>query len=218
MSRYSSETAEHEETLKINGTEITFRLFVEQDDTPLKGNLLAWKEAECPGCHWWPNDEKPKRKVAIGDRVPFHYPKNDFPLNGLDPDVFGYLYPMRRCEGTHAYFVDSDEKAEKEANNRLDSGDVWAWAMASATATLELPDGSSVRGESSWMGGLQYDSERAFLKDSDAWGAMKEEAFSALRDSLKATEEEARAERRKARAAKSVLAKLPDALPVEESA
>lgn len=52
---------------------------------------------------------------------------------------------------------DEDRACEDEILRRLDQGDVWAWACVRVIATCE-----GFRGESSWLGGCSYRSERDF--------------------------------------------------------
>lgn len=64
-----------------------------------------------------------------------------------------------------------DRATEDEIIARLDAGDVWAWARVTVTATVTLPDGSTLTG-SDTLGACSYASEDDFRKSGDYFDAM----------------------------------------------
>ena len=55
---------------------------------------------------------------------------------------------------------EGDREVEDALIDRVNRGDVWAWACVRVIATIE---GTDLRGESSWLGGCSYDSTRDFI-------------------------------------------------------
>ena len=67
-----------------------------------------------------------------------------------------------------------DKRVEDEIFERLNSGDVWAWASVHVTATFGKFVGHD------YLGGCCYKDESDFCQDGGYWESMKEEAFKDL--------------------------------------
>lgn len=74
--------------------------------------------------------------------------------------------------------ADFDKQVEDEILERLDSGDVWAWAHVRVTASVEI-DGYGTVEASASLGGCNYLSEQDFRECE--YDGMESEARDALR-------------------------------------
>jgi len=87
------------------------------------------------------------------------------------------------------HFASGDDKADKEMvewiNFRLDRGDVWAWFSAKVTATITLPDGSTIEGVD-YLGGCSYKDEADFTQQGGYYDDMKVNALDDLQRELEA--------------------------------
>lgn len=72
-----------------------------------------------------------------------------------------------------------DAQAEREVFERLDRGDIWAWATVKVFAEVE-----GIKGESQWLGGCNYASESDFRESGCYFDDMKAEAIADLRAKL----------------------------------
>jgi len=75
---------------------------------------------------------------------------------------------------------DEDKKYEDEIIDRLERGDVWAWAAVTVIAEYE--------GFKGWdhLGGCSYKDERDFVKNSGYYEDMKSEAYDDLLSKMSA--------------------------------
>ena len=73
---------------------------------------------------------------------------------------------------------EQDKEAEEEILQRLDRGDVWAWASVHVIAEYE-----GFRGDA-YLGGCNYKDERDFMKDA-YYEDMKSEAYDDLLDKMR---------------------------------
>jgi hypothetical protein len=67
-----------------------------------------------------------------------------------------------------------DKKIEDEIIERLDSGDVWAWACVTVTARWKGLEGVD------HLGACSYRDERDFIQSSGYYEEMKKEAYADL--------------------------------------
>lgn len=199
---------DHEETATVGGLPVVFRLFAEQDDTDPEGNASAWGTVECPSCAFMP---KEGAGYATGDETPAH-PQGEY-VGGL----WRSHAPKRACPGSGEPLASSDAKYLKTIRDRLDSGDVWAWAYVRVVCVIEAPDGTTYEGEDG-MGGCSYASEADFRGPGQAWHDMKAQAYRDARSTLAKAGEDAKEARRRARAAGRLLKRLPETLPATAGA
>lgn len=73
---------------------------------------------------------------------------------------------------------ESDRATEREIIERLERGDVWAWACVKVVASW-----GGFTGESSWLGGCTYEDEESFREDA-YFTDLKQEALEALQATL----------------------------------
>lgn len=72
-----------------------------------------------------------------------------------------------------------DEKVENEIIERLNAGDVWAWACVKVTATWNGIEGTD------YLGGCSYKDEKDFKQNSGYYESMKDEALEDLKRTIK---------------------------------
>ena len=89
--------------------------------------------------------------------------------------------------------VSGDDAADKEAEDeiiaRLDSGDVWAWALIKVTASAGAGRWT-LQGEPAYLGGCSYASLDDFVKGSaDYWQDLKQEALTNLKKAIREARE-----------------------------
>jgi hypothetical protein len=77
---------------------------------------------------------------------------------------------------------DDDRQAEDEIIERLESGDVWAWASVKVEAVIEV-DGEEITGED-YLGACSYADYRDFIEPGGYYDDMKVEAKNDLRQTL----------------------------------
>jgi hypothetical protein len=82
-----------------------------------------------------------------------------------------------------------DKDAEREIIERLERGDVWAWASVKVVASW-----GDFKAESDWLGACSYEDEESFREPGGYFDDMKREALERLQDTLagelaKATED-----------------------------
>lgn len=80
--------------------------------------------------------------------------------------------------------AEEDKRAEEEVRERLDNGDVWAWALVTVSATITLPDGTKIRGWDS-LGACNYANEADF-KRCGYYGSMEMLALDDLKQKIEA--------------------------------
>jgi|SRR6185295_17241197 len=74
----------------------------------------------------------------------------------------------------------ADKGYEDEIIERLDNGDVWAWACVCVTAEWRGMEGAQ------YLGSCCYENEEDFIKNSGHYEDMKQEAYDNLIEQIKA--------------------------------
>jgi hypothetical protein len=77
---------------------------------------------------------------------------------------------------------DTDRDAEDEIIDRLDRGDIWAWASVKVEAVLDV-DGEEFIGDD-YLGGCSYADYRDFIAPGSYYDDMKAEALNRLKHEL----------------------------------
>ena len=96
----------------------------------------------------------------------------EFRVNAVDDDL-----PVRgnaQASGND----DSDREVEDGIIDRLEDGDVWAWALVTVTAHWKDFVGQSV------LGGCSYKDEAEFISSGGYYDQMCEEALKSLNDRI----------------------------------
>ena len=74
---------------------------------------------------------------------------------------------------------DFDKSVEDELIERLNDGDVWAWASVEVYASVEI-GGVTVQGDSEYLGCCSYRDESDFVNNSGYYDDMKATALESL--------------------------------------
>lgn len=216
---YAADDAAHDETQRIAGLEVVFRLHVLPEDIPIRGNASGMgDEGTCPeeGCHFSGHGEGlkegsivPGHNQGAYEVVPGEGPIRGNPESTGTPTRVLWIATENTCPGSGSPAANADEKLADWLEDRLNRGDEWAWFCARVSCVIGSPDGSTYEG-TAYLGGCSYTDCADFTSPAQGvWEDLKSEAYRDALEALLRTAQEAKDARRKARTAVRLLKRLP---------